>query len=1218
MQDNVLYVDLDGTLAKRQSTFDPLSVGPPVEKMVKAVKAELKKGRTVRLFTARASTMDKAAEKAIKAWLKEHGLEALDITCEKKPEMGELWDDRARQVEINTGNFITKSSARSDRLQRLWLRRGKCPKCGGLPDTLEGLLHGGAGVCSACDHQWLMPGHQEDAVKSAKELVRKEVQRIEHEEYCPHCEHKFVEKGGPRLKREEGQDWQDAEYECPQCKGEIWMPLPSDEDIERNSSWWGAGQANYVAKERERRDRKRAAREAKLQKKAKRVFYHGTPNPELQELRTGSYITPDRAIAELMGRFHTATGETWSDADLKEPHKMGEQPVWLTEPDGTPFVYEVDVNEADIDFLDNPYEHVIRKAAPVRLQSKQASVKPTNFMNTLQRRAGGVQHLPTTPPAPTEGYRNRDGQVLPETQTPQSWSPIMALKPAYGDKWDASLQAARDYRAKNPDIKYMSQLTDEALNTPTTTSVTTQLPKGAGGYTDTDNMEVSIAPHGPDLLRHEMRHLTQLQGKDWTDREIMRQGYDKAEAKSDEAYLTHPMELEARLPELNAAWVRRGGQMPKTPEEAMQILKHYAPPGYPWGDEYSSDWRAPDYTKTKNVSDGKGGTMSITPEWSTPGSNYKDTELENADENYRNVAPIFEILRRSRSLGEQGRQSLLDQMAKMLPGLVASPIPEGAQKAASSLAPLLKKARSAPSTFHRPENWDAHDLSPKPDNCTFYSGANDWENGSTWMWVTQKEAPDLHGRLVWVAINNPKGLDDETSVADMQEAKTLGKAAIRTWHQVACSHARKLLPDDAKGPAHPDYADYVTALEDPEMKEFILSSGEIEAKPGEKSASILDLEEAKPRTGPAAILHLLKGLDLKSLREQAEKDIKSGKVTRRDKAVKTLHVIDGLTRTGVRPDQLMIKRVPVIPPQFRPFATLGDSLVPGAANELYQDLFRQNDVHRRTLKELGNTGAQLTRINLLNAVRAAYGYGDPVSPKLQGRGTKGFLKQILGESPKFSWVQRKLLSKPMDSVGRGVITVNPDLDMDEISIPEEMAWELYGSHVQRRLVNSTGMPAAQAFKAVADRSTEAKVALKQEMTPGIGRPVIYSRAPAWHKFNTVSGWPKLHEGSNIAINPYVTAGLNADFDGDTINVNVPVLPASVEEAKKKLMPSQMRFSIRDQDTVMGSPKHEQVLGTFTASSRPSGKVHQFASRDEAIKAIDRGDVYAHDDVEFPE
>jgi len=106
----------------------------------------------------------------------------------------------------------------------------------------------------------------------------------------------------------------------------------------------------------------------------------------------------------------------------------------------------------------------------------------------------------------------------------------------------------------------------------------------------------------------------------------------------------------------------------------------------------------------------------------------------------------------------------------------------------------------------------------------------------------------------------------------------------------------------------------------------------------------------------------------------------------------------------------------------------------------------------------------------------------------------------------------------MDYVGRSVIGVDPDLGLDEIGIPNEMAWKLYSPYIQRRLVRN-GMSPEQAVKYIADRHEQASRALDQEM--GV-RPVVYGRQPSWHKYNVVGGWPKRIPGNMIRINALVT------------------------------------------------------------------------------------------------
>lgn len=285
-----------------------------------------------------------------------------------------------------------------------------------------------------------------------------------------------------------------------------------------------------------------------------------------------------------------------------------------------------------------------------------------------------------------------------------------------------------------------------------------------------------------------------------------------------------------------------------------------------------------------------------------------------------------------------------------------------------------------------------------------------------------------------------------------------------------------------------------------------------------------------PTTGPGAIAHALSKINLEGLRHKHLDIIKSGAKSKRAKSVHALNAIEGLSRNNLTPDKLMISSVPVIPPSFRPFSVLGSTFVSGAANELYRDLFQYRDMYKETADLLGDKGAAQARLDLFDTARALYGYGEPIAPKTKQRGVAGFLKQITGAHAKESFVQRKLLSKTQDSVSRGTISVNPDLSLDEIGVPLSMAWVMYAPYIQRRLVQN-GMSPSDALRNVKDRSDFARRALDQEVGK---RPVIYSRAPSWHKFNVLAGKPKLIDGDTIAVNPLITTGAGADFDGDEV------------------------------------------------------------------------------------
>lgn len=110
---------------------------------------------------------------------------------------------------------------------------------------------------------------------------------------------------------------------------------------------------------------------------AKKKYYHGSSVPTLSTIRDGSYITPDKSIAELMGRFHLDTGKTWTDDDLSEKHVFGQEPKWLKEPKGQAHIYETYLTDEEVDNLDNPYEHKTLKEVAV----KQASDISQDIVN---------------------------------------------------------------------------------------------------------------------------------------------------------------------------------------------------------------------------------------------------------------------------------------------------------------------------------------------------------------------------------------------------------------------------------------------------------------------------------------------------------------------------------------------------------------------------------------------------------------------------------------------------------------------------------------------------------------------------------------------------------------------------------------------------------------------------------------------------------------------
>lgn len=366
-------------------------------------------------------------------------------------------------------------------------------------------------------------------------------------------------------------------------------------------------------------------------------------------------------------------------------------------------------------------------------------------------------------------------------------------------------------------------------------------------------------------------------------------------------------------------------------------------------------------------------------------------------------------------------------------------------------------------------------------------------------------------------------------------------------------------------------------------------------------------------TGPEAIQRALQEVDLDLLEKGAREELAKKKKSTRKPSIQMLQAVDGVKKSKVSPSDLMISKIPVIPPLFRPYAITGDTFMAGHSNELYRDLLESKKGYEGLKDTFGDEGAREAEYNLYNATRALYGYGDAVNPKTKARGVSGFMSQILGGgSPKYSIPQRRLFSKTTDAVSRSVITIDPELDIDQIGIPRHIAMKQYSPHVQRKLVQM-GYSNMDAIKHIKDGSKTANKVL-EDLTQTM--PVVYSRSPAWHKYNVIGGWAKLTDGDSISTNPYVMAGLSGDFDGDTVTIHLPTTKESQEEAKDILMPSKMVLSTKKENTIVPTIKHEQILGLYTAKNKPSQNLHTFNNRAEALAAVKSGQVRLSDEIKI--
>ena len=369
-------------------------------------------------------------------------------------------------------------------------------------------------------------------------------------------------------------------------------------------------------------------------------------------------------------------------------------------------------------------------------------------------------------------------------------------------------------------------------------------------------------------------------------------------------------------------------------------------------------------------------------------------------------------------------------------------------------------------------------------------------------------------------------------------------------------------------------------------------------------------------TGPTGMRKALEAIDLDQELEKTRQQIKSGRKSDRDAAVRKLGYLKSLKQNDLQPADYMMSKVPVLPPNFRPVSLMSNDMpLVDDSNYLYKELFEANENLREARRELGEDAVGDERLGVYNAFKAVTGLGDPINPKTKEKGVKGILQSVFGSSPKFGTLQRKLISTTVDNVGRAVITPNPDLDMDSVGLPEEKAFDAYQKFVTRRLVRQ-GMSLRAAREAIQKKTPLARRMLVEEMQH---RPVYISRAPVLHKFGIMAMRPRLTKGETLQVSPLIVKGFNADFDGDAMNYHVPSTEGSRQEALERLLPSRNLFSLSDFKSPMHLPANEYVGGLYEATSAKSERPKRiFRTITDMKKAYQRGDLSIDDPVQILE
>lgn len=351
-----------------------------------------------------------------------------------------------------------------------------------------------------------------------------------------------------------------------------------------------------------------------------------------------------------------------------------------------------------------------------------------------------------------------------------------------------------------------------------------------------------------------------------------------------------------------------------------------------------------------------------------------------------------------------------------------------------------------------------------------------------------------------------------------------------------------------------------------------------------------DIDRVIKEKGAGGISELLGAVDLDKKEAEAAAALRiETNPEKYNDLNKNLRYIKGLRKFEMDPQKAyMLTKYPVIPPNMRPINQLserpGQGQAVAGANWLYRDMMLVNNSLRKIneIPYIPDSVKSNVRTGLQNSVRAIAGMTDPVGQH-KSIMPKGFVEQIKGEKVKEGFFQRRILRRTQDVTGRSVITPDPKLGVDEVGLPEEMAWKIYDPFVERKL-RKWGMNYQDILKHKEEHSDIARRALEEEMKY---RPVMLNRPPSLHKFSFLGFNPKLSNGKTIKLPSLVVTGFNADFDGDALMAHVPVRDEAVAEVRNKMMAGRNLFNPRANDPIL-VPGKEANTGIWRASYTKEG------------------------------
>jgi len=382
-----------------------------------------------------------------------------------------------------------------------------------------------------------------------------------------------------------------------------------------------------------------------------------------------------------------------------------------------------------------------------------------------------------------------------------------------------------------------------------------------------------------------------------------------------------------------------------------------------------------------------------------------------------------------------------------------------------------------------------------------------------------------------------------------------------------------------------------------------------------------DLERMYEEEGGDAIKQKLNQIDVDSELSRLDSTLADPKVkgTELDKQVKKYKYLQALKNNKLSPgDAYMLKKAPVTPPSLRPITvSKSGDLMENDANLLYRDLILQNNSYKDLLDSgiASEDDKKVNRKALNDRMTELSGFMSPQNPQLKGKGVKGAASFIAGDVPKEGYFQDKVIYSKLNTSGRATLVPDNTLDLDEVGLPEDAAWDMYKPFLIRRMTQM-GHSSYDAKEQAENRSELAKSMLMEEMD---NRPVVVNRAPTLWRHSILGAKPKLRSGKNLHVNTLWEKATNQDYDGDAANIHVPVSDEAVEDTFN-MLPSKQLFSDKKPGDLLMQPTQEPIVGLYQATQNlgtptaGKGPAKKFQTEAEAWNAYHTGDLKMTDKV----